>query len=266
MKDWLKPTGDLISAIGDDSFPETLANALKKIAVFDYTVAFGYLGTTPPLVLFDTFPKKKRKVFVEDYQEGPYLLDPFFLATTTSIPSGLHRLKEIAPDRFYQGEYFRSYYVQTGLAEEIGFLVDLPGDAMVVISLMRANKPFSAKDIRELRHYWPIVCAAAQRHWADLSTRIEGNSSGRRTAGMERSIQRAFQSFGGGILTPREREVAEYTLKGYSADAIGKILNIASGTVRIHRKNIYAKLRISSQGELFSKFIVTLSGRNEVDA
>ncbi|MDG4951581.1 hypothetical protein NLM59_11685, partial [Weeksellaceae bacterium KMM 9724] len=75
------------------------------------------------------------------YQEGPYLLDPFFLAATTSIPPGLHRLKEIAPDRFYQGEYYRNYYVQTGLAEEIGFLVGLPGDTMVVISLMRASKP-----------------------------------------------------------------------------------------------------------------------------
>lgn len=266
MKDWLEPTGDLISAIGDESFPRALANALKKIAVFDYTVVFGYLGTTRPLDLFDTFPKKKRKVFVEDYQEGPYLLDPFFLAATTSIPPGLHRLKEIAPDRFYQGEYFRNYYVQTGLAEEIGFLVGLPGDAMVVISLMRASKPFSAKDIRELRLYWPIVCAAAQQHWSDLSTQIEGNATDRQTDGMERSIERAFQAFGGGILTPREREVAEYTLKGYSADAIGKILGIASGTVRIHRKNIYAKLRIGSQGELFSKFIVTLSGRTDTNA
>jgi DNA-binding CsgD family transcriptional regulator len=77
------------------------------------------------------------------------------------------------------------------------------------------------------------------------------------------NIERAFQEFGEGILTPREREVTEYTLKGYSADAIGKILNIASGTVRIHRKNIYAKLRISSQGELFSKFIITLSGKTD---
>ena len=33
------------------------------------------------------------------------------------------------------------------------------------------------------------------------------------------------------------------------------ILGISPGTVRIHRRNIYAKLRINSQGELFSKFI-----------
>lgn len=262
MKDWFEPTGALIAAIGDARFPAALTDAIKMVAAFDYTVIFGYLGTARPLDLYDTFPSEKRKVFVEDYQEGPYILDPFFLAATTAVPPGLHRLKDIAPDRFYQGEYFRNYYVQTGLAEEIGFLVDLPGEAMVVVSLMRASKPFSAKEILDLRLFWPIVCAAAQQHWAELSTQIEGSASGMDSDGMD-NIERAFQEFGEGILTPREREVTEYTLKGYSADAIGKILNIASGTVRIHRKNIYAKLRIGSQGELFSKFIITLSGKTD---
>jgi DNA-binding CsgD family transcriptional regulator len=66
-------------------------------------------------------------------------------------------------------------------------------------------------------------------------------------------------SIGEGILTPREREVVELTLRGHSADAIGKLLGIAPGTVRIHRKNIYAKLRINSQGELFSEFISAIT-------
>ena len=61
-------------------------------------------------------------------------------------------------------------------------------------------------------------------------------------------------------MTIREREVVEFVLKGYSSDAIGKILEISPGTVRIHRKNIYAKLGINSQGALFSQFIEALSG------
>ena len=34
-----------------------------------------------------------------------------------------------------------------------------------------------------------------------------------------------------------------------------RLLNISAGTVQIHRKNIYQKLGINSQGELFSQFI-----------
>jgi DNA-binding CsgD family transcriptional regulator len=36
------------------------------------------------------------------------------------------------------------------------------------------------------------------------------------------------------------------------------ILDISPGTVRIHRRNIYAKLRINSQGELFSEFLSSM--------
>jgi DNA-binding CsgD family transcriptional regulator len=75
---------------------------------------------------------------------------------------------------------------------------------------------------------------------------------------MENRIERAFRSIGEGILTPREREVVELTLRGHSAEAIGQLLEISSGTVRIHRRNIYSKLRISSQGELFSEFIAAM--------
>jgi len=75
---------------------------------------------------------------------------------------------------------------------------------------------------------------------------------------LHRSVELAFLNFGEGILTPRERQVVEFTLKGHSAEAAGKILEISPGTVRIHRRNVYSKLRIRSQGELFSKFIDAL--------
>jgi DNA-binding CsgD family transcriptional regulator len=43
-------------------------------------------------------------------------------------------------------------------------------------------------------------------------------------------------------------------LEGHSSDAIARSLGISVGTVRIHRRNIYGKLQISSQQELFSIF------------
>jgi len=259
MTDWLESTGEVIAQIGTPGFHPALAAALQNIAPYDYTVVFGYLGAARPLDLFDTFPAGKRKIFVEDYQEGPYLLDPFYLATASAAPPGLHRMRDLAPDRFYQGEYFRNYYVQTGLAEEIGFLADLPDGARLAISLMRASKAFGAREFRLLQQYWPILRAAVQQHWHDLAARFaEGGNSG--ASGLQHSVESAFLQFGEGVLTAREREVVEYTLKGHSADAVGRILGISPGTVRIHRRNIYAKLRIGSQGELFSLFIDTLAG------
>ncbi len=247
----------MVAAIGDNLFPARLTELLRAVVPYRYTVIFAYAGDAQPIDLYDDFPTGKRQIFVADYQAGPYLLDPFFLAATRPVPSGLYRIRDLAPDRFYQGEYFRNYYVQTGLAEEVGYFVNLPGGVTVVASLMRDDLPFTMHAFRRLQQVSPVVAACIARHWAELAQKFVG--AGQATA-QGRRVEQAFHSFGQGLLTPRERQIAEYTLKGHSPDAMGRILGIAPGTVRIHRRNIYAKLRIGSQGELFSRFILSLEG------
>jgi DNA-binding CsgD family transcriptional regulator len=253
--DWMKAAGRIVETIGTPQFPAALADGLRQVAPYDFTVIFGYVGSARPLDLYDDFPPDRRRLHVEQYLEGPYLLDPFFLASLDLSEPGLWRLREIAPDRFYQGEYYRSYYAQTGLAEEIGYLVQVNSGLVLVISLMRKEKRFSNAELRALKSVWPIVDAACRKTWQDLPV-----EHGAQSDGMEERIESAFLSVGEGVLTPRERQVVELTLRGHSADAIGKRLEISSGTVRIHRRNIYSKLRISSQGELFSMFINAILG------
>lgn len=259
---WVASAANLISAIGTPSFPAAMAALLRSVTPYSYTVMFGFQGSARPLALYDDFPTAKRKVFVTDYQDGPYLLDPFFLASVQPVAPGLYRMRDLAPDRFYQGEYFRNYYVRTGLAEEIGVFIALPDSVTVVISLMRSEKPFSAREIRAIEAIRPVIEAATLQHWGDLALRFGRDKDDSEAARLQRRIEQSFHSFGGGLLTPRERQVVEYTLKGHSSEAIGRILAIAPGTVRIHRRNIYAKLHIRSQGELFSCFILALGGRS----
>lgn len=257
---WAVLAGAVVAALDTPAFPRGLADLLRHTAPFTYTVVFGYRGSDRPIDLYDDFPPNKRKIFVTDYQAGPYLLDPFYLAAVRPVAPGLYRLRDMAPDRFYQGEYYRNYYAQTGLAEEIAYFVSLPDRAMIVLSLMRAEKPFSQKEFVALEALFPLVTAAVQRHWAVFG--VDRGQGGAQVGlrGERRSVAHDFGSFGLGILTAREREVAEYTLKGHSAESTGQIMGISPGTVRIHRRNIYAKLRINSQGELFSLFLETLDG------
>ena len=248
--EWFESAGRIVDRIGTPDFPRALADGLHEIADYDFTVIFGYVGSARAMDLYDDFPPERRRLHVEEYLEGPYLLDPFFLASRELTKPGLWRLREIAPDRFYQGEYYRNYYAQTGLAEEIGFLVRLSDDVALVISMMRKKKRFSNAEMRALKRVLPVVDAACRQNWRELAL-----SDSRMPPGMDARVDTAFRSIGEGVLTPREREVVELTLRGHSADAIGKLLGISAGTVRIHRRNIYSKLRISSQGELFSLFI-----------
>lgn len=255
---WAPLAAAVVGALDMPGLPQALAHFLRHQVPYSHTVIFGYRGTARPIDLFDDFPKAKRDVFVTDYQAGPYLLDPFYLAAARSVTPGLYRLRDLAPDRFYQGEYYRSYYVRTGLAEEIAYFVDLPGPSTLVLSLMRTERTFSQREFQALQAVFPFVEAVARRHWTSLGQQLgkAAGVSGRHRH--SRDLSDDLGSFGAGILTPREREVAAYTLKGHSAESAGQLLGISPGTVRIHRRNIYAKLQINSQGELFSRFLATL--------
>ncbi|MBB3066203.1 helix-turn-helix transcriptional regulator [Limibacillus halophilus] len=260
-RDWHQELAKAVRALRTPDFPQTLVAALGTLVSFDFSVMFAYRGDERPLDLFDNFGETRREIFVSIYQEGPYLLDPFFQASRDSCAPGLYRIRELAPDRFYQSEYFRSYYVRTGLSEEIGFFIALPEEVRAVISLMRAGKrqTFSEKEMARLRLVEPVVRAAAEYHWENLSARFSAERPDPEQEILERHIDATFRNFGRSLLSPREREVAGLILRGHSSDSISKILGIAAGTVKVHRKNTYSKLGIASQSELFSIFLGSLS-------
>ena len=59
-------------------------------------------------------------------------------------------------------------------------------------------------------------------------------------------------------LTPSEREVALYILKGFDNSAIAKLRGAAQGTVRAQTAKIYAKAGVASRAELISLFMEEL--------
>ena len=252
--DWNRQAALCLDAVGSPTFAQTLANGLRSVMPYEFTVIFGYIGKDRPLALFDDFTPARRKLHVDDYLEGPYLIDPFFLASIGDTPQGIWRLKDIAPDRFYQGEYYRNYYAQTGLAEEVGFLIDVDTELQIVVSLMRTEKKFSKTEMRVLSEIHPIVEALCRRHWASVDRAGTSNTSDI----LNQKVAHAFKTIGDGALTDREGQIVELTLRGHSSEAIGRMLSISPGTVRIHRRNVYSKLRINSQGELFSLFLDTI--------
>ncbi|MEM7221839.1 MAG: helix-turn-helix transcriptional regulator [Pseudomonadota bacterium] len=257
-RSWHEQLAKVIAAEDTPAFPSALVTALRCVVPFDYAVLFAYRGQSRPICVYDTFTRKQRIVFVEDYQEGPYLLDPFYKICADRAAPSLYRLREIAPDRFYHSEYFRSYYRRTGLAEEIGFLVALNNGFMLVISLMRAGSsaPFSERHFNKLKKVEPLVDAASARHWQNYKYLRDHHKAPRaKRLAPDDHVNSAFESFGEGMLTRREGEVVRMVLRGHSSESIGRQFGISTGTVKIHRRNIYAKLGISSQSELFSLFI-----------
>ena len=257
--EWFAGLGELLSQVGSHDFPDAFATTVQRLAPFDYTVSFAYSGPGIPICLHHTFGPKQFDIHVKEYEIGPYLLDPFYKAAANGIRSGLYRLGDVAPDQFYKSEYYKSYYVQTGPVDEIGFFIPGKDNWIIVTSLMRASgqAAFSTHDLRTLRTVEPLVRRIAEMHWRTEERLKAANHMEGDKEVLRRTVQEALKARDMPALTPRELQVVGLVLEGHSSESIASVLGISAGTVRIHRKNIYAKMRISSQRELFSIFVRT---------
>jgi DNA-binding CsgD family transcriptional regulator len=260
---WHRDAASIIDHIDDPKLPEILDRSLERLVPYDISVIFAYPDEAEPLYLHDGFRGHAPGAALESYLKGAYLLDPFFTACARRVPPGLYRMRDLAPDQFFEGEYFNSWEVHPcismesgSLAEEIGFMAELPDGFMATYSLMRSNgnRPFSDAEIAVLKMVEPVVRASMTRHWRHLRHQPEAGKAPAWSARGE-LMELAFERFGQDTLSPREQMVVQLILRGHSAHSIARSLEIAEGTVKNHRKSIYAKLGISSQQELFSRFI-----------
>ncbi|MBC6412497.1 MAG: helix-turn-helix transcriptional regulator [Hyphomonadaceae bacterium] len=71
-------------------------------------------------------------------------------------------------------------------------------------------------------------------------------------------LKTALKSMGSAVLSPREKTILDYMIRGYSVRATSEKLGITEGTIRIHRHSMYTKLDVSSQIELFALIIDSL--------
>lgn len=264
---WYGDAGEIIAHLGCPSLPAILDDTLRRLVSFDLSVIFAYPFEARPLHLHDGLRALARGAALDAYLDGAYLLDPFYVACARSVPAGLYRMRDLAPDAFFRGEYVGDWTVHPcismdsgTLAEEIGYVMDLPNGVMATYSLMRSHDspPFSQEEFDRLRHVEPIVRQAMRGHWRNLAAPAGPRGPPRPPAFKGQrgeTLERAFARFGTGCLSTRERMVTQMILRGHSARSIAASLGIADGTVRNHRKSIYAKLGIASQQELFSLFL-----------
>ncbi|MFD1333148.1 helix-turn-helix transcriptional regulator [Methylopila musalis] len=257
---WNDAAPGLVGLIGRTGLPPTLDAALGALAPFDLSCAFAYPGEQRPLLLHDNLGGVAPPEIMRNYLSGTYLLDAVYSACLRGAPEGLHRLSELAPDEFFGGDYYNSPDVhpcismETGsLAEEIVFLAT-PGDGLyVAYSLLRQAQSgaFSKDEFARLAAAAPLATALMRQHWRTLAP----PQPAPRIVDGEAVVERAFRTFAPAELTPREQTIVSLILRGHSSLSIGNNLAIAEGTVKIHRKHIYAKLGISSQTELFNLFV-----------
>ncbi|MHC8345076.1 helix-turn-helix transcriptional regulator [Pseudomonas sp. RT6P73] len=210
----------------------------------------------PPQLLYQRgIPEKYRESIIDRYFSGGYLLDPFCLAVEQGLAEGFYHLEDIAPDNFFDSEYYKTYYLKAGSSEDSFYIVDTGNDTKVSVSLFQGfgGEGLRVEQLNLLRAVEPLVrefITEFGRRGLQHSTVNQGVRDD-----LRQRVQSAFEQFGCDLLTEREREVAHMVLRGHSVKSTASQMSISPETVRMHRKNLYLKLNIGSQSELFALFI-----------
>lgn len=232
-----------------------LVDAIAVTVDHEGTCLLVFHRDAPPEVLHHTLEPAGRRHYVDRYLAGPYLLDPLYQLAMTGDKPGSCRFRDESPDRFRSSEYYRQYCERTHLRDEMDFLVDVSRRSTLVLVIGRRTRMFSKAEIGRLRQVQAIVHAAMQNIWK-LWSAVPASDD--RDASLHLRLTRCFENFGEGLLTEREREITQLLLRGHSTKSIARALRIAPGTVMVHKRNLFAKLGITSQYELFSRFIDAL--------
>jgi DNA-binding CsgD family transcriptional regulator len=222
-----------------------------------------------PLLLHDGYTAHVSRNALENYLSGGYLLDPFYVASSHNHPSGLWRMNELAPDSFFSSDFLVSPDVHPcvsseagSLVEEIGFLIPLEPGLMAAYSLMRTHgsPAFLEEEVGSLKSVEPIIEKSINKHWRHERPEAFKFRSGVASEDIESAFTEAFAD----TLTPKQRDIVRMILRGHSSLSISIKLGISEGTAKLHRANIYSRLGISSQSELFRKFIDHLTRSSPV--
>ena len=265
LADWNRALGALVDDMEAADLPERLVRALTCLVPFELAAAFVYRGRSRPLNIYDNFELADAKKGIAAYVENTYVLNPFYQASQKGLADGVYRIRDLAPDAFFESEYYKTYRALPDRSEEIGYITEdwpesleeidiaitLETDVVCELSLYRSlrDRGFADDELARISLVLPVIAALLRRYWAWFgASKLEASPPDHR-------IEQIFASFGAEVLTEREREVTQLILRGHSSESIGFNLGISLGTVKTHRKNAYAKLGISSQSELLSLFL-----------
>jgi DNA-binding CsgD family transcriptional regulator len=251
--------GRLVEKLDDKQFWHALIDLLRKVVHVDNWVVMVFWPNGTPQLIAEIPARAPHDELFKGYLNSVYLLDPFYQFSLGAISPGVYCLDEVAPDHFRETEYFRRYFSVNVLEDEVQLLAPLPAGGTLSVSL-GSERRFSSTEIGTLCLYgaWllPLMCHALSAQTALLPPPVSSSAQSDRRLHFEQALRKRSNA----SLTQREIDVALMILAGHSTKNMARLLGVSPATAKVHRRNLYRKLNISSQSTLF---LLIMDGESE---
>ena len=256
----------LIELLGRDSFAEDLADILELQFGHAHFHVFLYRDKLAPAVLASRPNPTTYERGLKNYLNYTYVINPAYRAYRMGKEAGVYMISDFIQNdsQSILDEHDIDVHIED--SEPIGYrtpgwpknmaevivLINLPNKTVLDFSFLSPLGSRQTKDAKaSLERLFPILNAVLLRQFAINPGSLDSEST-------LSSQEDRFHEFGCDVLTAREREITQLVLIGHSSNSISLNLGISLPTVKSHRRNIYSKLQISSQAELFSLFLLHL--------
>ena len=258
----LESIAEIIGALGTEKFEALLYRYLER--GISASVLFAYAirtdGENAALLMsgtIETHRLQEHGELLREYAERGFTNDPMISTLRRSTDSSpfvkVRHAAEVAdPDFRYR------YFDKMSTPEELSIVGGQGSAELLYIGF--SGHHFSDAETRFARDHAPLILALLQK-----DRELRGRKDSAIPANRDAALRAALVS-NPARLTQREVEVCAQIMRGQSADAVASALNISKHTVITHRKRAYAKLRISSQGELFAKIYRIASAQGSLNA
>ncbi|WP_409299535.1 LuxR C-terminal-related transcriptional regulator [Pseudomonas sp. KCJK8993] len=242
---WHRSIGKLITQLNRPDFWSSLVRTLNEHVPIDNWVVLIFSDKHVQVVsLPEVADIEEVDAFTQRYIKGLYLLDPFYIANRENPQSGFFHLLDIAPEYFFETEYYNEYFAQYISVDEVQYNVQLDAERTLCISI-GSRSYFNQNQITVLDIIKPWVMALMQQR---MHFEVDVDKSVHALHPWSATITQL-----GTQITTRESDVLRLLLSGFSSKEIAGKLSLSAETIKVHRRNIYAKLKIKSQSELFAR-------------
>jgi DNA-binding CsgD family transcriptional regulator len=239
----------VIGAIGTLKFEQSLLSMAHSAARCTHLTAFSYalsrVGPRAPRVLIavnsGTAPIARR--LAGTYIQSYWNLDPANTVLDGELRAGRRAMMRLQSHEIENIEYRRDCYRSVDLIDRFSLIKAL-GNEIIRINFYRRTSSgrFNEADLAVIPTLADLAITAIGKHDALCLPPAPADQ-------FDRYCRRL--ALGAPCLSSREIQVCSHIVLGLRSEAIAHRLGLSVNTILSHRRRAYAKLKITSQNELF---------------
>lgn len=234
----------------ENVLPELLSDAMKQFIEHDTFILKAYEhGNDLPIIISHDIPANRHYQYFDNYFASAYKDDPLLDKLRYDGTGSVVQINE-STCSLKSSAYYRTYYEDLHLHDEIDILLPVAPRQSLVLSIGRRGGVAHDDELATLSSVYPLIECLLKNFWKQRLTKQDVRL-------MPESVETRLATFGEELLTVREREITRWMLQGKCTKEIARVLEISAQTIKVHRRNIYAKLGVNTELQLCSLFAAT---------